>query len=91
MEAVRQDFQGVLSELERQVERGSQFAQAVTHRGSLRIAQAEATLAGLLQVLLAKGVVSQRELENAFAGSDAEELEDGPGLLAGKWFVIVAA
>lgn len=64
-----------VAELDRQVERGSLFTQAVFQRGFRRIDHAETLLAGLIEVLAAKGVISPDEVGVAFAGEQAKDRE----------------
>lgn len=61
-----------VAELDRQLERGSLFTQAVFQRGFQRIDHAESLLAGLIEVLAAKGVISPGEVGVAFAGEEDE-------------------
>jgi Fe-S-cluster containining protein len=56
-----------VAELDRQVERGSFFTQAVLQRGFSRIEQAETLLTRLVDVLAARGVVEPEELGFALA------------------------
>lgn len=54
-----------LDEIERQVERASEFTHTALSRLGLRLNEIEKMLYGALDVLLARGVVSQDELEAA--------------------------
>ena len=56
-----------VAELDRQVERGSFFTQAVLQRGFSRIEQTETLLTRLVDLLAARGVVEPEELGFALA------------------------
>jgi Fe-S-cluster containining protein len=58
--------------LEQQVERGALHTHSALGRTSLRAAETESFLYGLLDVLLAKGVVSQEEIATAVQRTRAE-------------------
>ena len=80
-----------LAELDRQMERGSLFTQAVLQRGFSRIEQAESLLLRLVDVLGARGIVAAEELglvdagpapsaaADDEAGESVEAVEDDPG------------
>ena len=72
-------FDVAVAELDRQLERGSLFTQAVFQRGFQRIDHAETLLAGLIEVLAAKGVLSPQEVWVAFAGDDDPDEGADPG------------
>lgn len=63
----------VVAELDRQVERGSQFTQAVLQRSFRRLDRSESLLVGLIKVLAAKGVVTEDELGVAFTPTGEED------------------
>jgi Fe-S-cluster containining protein len=52
-------------EIERQVERGSMFTHTAIGRNALRLGEAETFLYGLIDVLMAKGLIDSRELQAA--------------------------
>lgn len=52
-------------EIERQVERGSMFTHTAIGRNALRLGEAEAYLYGLIDVLMAKGLLDSKELQAA--------------------------
>lgn len=66
-----------VDELERQLERGSMFTLAVLHRSGQRLGRAEALLGGMLEVLQAKGLVSDDDLQAVFAADEVDEAADG--------------
>jgi Fe-S-cluster containining protein len=70
-----------LAELDRQLERGSFFNQAVFQRGFSRLEQVETLLARLVDVLSAQGVVAPDELgfvtSESMNGESAPSLEEG--------------
>ncbi len=74
-----------IDELDRQVQRGSQFTLAILHRSAQRLGRAEAILGGVLDVLQAKGLVTTDDLDAALAAdaalADDDVLADG-GLAA---------
>lgn len=72
--ATRMDLQ----ELERQVERGSLFAQATFQRGFSRIGDAEALLTRLIEALTNKGVVTDEEIGVRWEDPPAPDDGDGP-------------
>ncbi len=63
-----------LDELERQVERGSMFTQAVFQKSFTRISLVEAMLGELVDTLMAKGVVVPDELPGAAAAAAEAEI-----------------
>ncbi|HEX7276802.1 MAG TPA: hypothetical protein VF244_05450 [Acidimicrobiales bacterium] len=65
-----------VAELDRQVRRGSLFTLAVLHRSAQRLGRAEALLGGVLDVLHAKGLVTEEDLDAALAADDLDEDED---------------
>ncbi len=70
-----------LRQLERQVERGSLFVHTALGQGTLRLGETMASLHGLLDVLLAKGIVTEAEVATAI-GRVRDELA-ARGELAG--------
>ncbi len=59
-----------VAELDRQVRRGSMFTLAILHRNAQRLGRAEALLGGVLDVLHAKGLVTEDDLDAALAADD---------------------
>lgn len=66
-----------VDELERQLERGSMFTLAVLHRSGQRLGRTEALLEGMLEVLRAKGLVTEDELD-AVLGTEEPAAEEEP-------------
>jgi Fe-S-cluster containining protein len=66
-----------LSELERQVERGSLFAHTSLSRNSLHIAEVESFTYGLMDILLAKGIITSEEVTSAVENVRQESIEKG--------------
>jgi Fe-S-cluster containining protein len=62
---MRSDARPPLDELERQIERGSIFTQAVFQKSFTRLSLVEATVAELIEALSTKGVVSASDLPGA--------------------------
>ncbi len=67
-----------LSELDRQLQRGSLFTQATMQRGFERIGNAEGLIAVLMRTLIEKGVVSADELGVTIEGDDAPQMDPSP-------------
>jgi Fe-S-cluster containining protein len=65
-----------VSELDRQVERGSFFTQAVFQRGFSRLEQTETLLTRLVDVLASRGVVDSEELGFAMTAAVARQPEE---------------
>lgn len=65
-----------VAELDRQVERGSFFTQAVLQRGFSRLEQAETLLTRLVDVLATRGVVEPEELGFAVTATVARQREE---------------
>jgi Fe-S-cluster containining protein len=77
-----------VSELERQVERGSMFTQAVFQKSFTRLSLVEAALREVVDVLVARGVVSGDDLTDAQAAlqeSEPHSDEVGSPLAALPW------
>jgi hypothetical protein len=76
------DVEREVAELDRQVVRGSQFTQAVLQRLSWRVSGVEALLGGLVEELVARGVVDPAALglaEDAGEGHDERGQRDDAG------------
>ncbi len=71
------------SELERQTERAQLFTHTALGRQVLRLHEVESFTFGLLDVLLAKGVVSEQEVSGAVERVRAESQERGESLGVG--------
>jgi Fe-S-cluster containining protein len=67
-----------LGELERQMERASMFAQASLDRMAVRVRDAEAQVAGLLDLLRARGLLSEDDLPGQEGGGRARRDGDDP-------------
>ena len=66
-----------VDELDRQVQRGSQFTLAILHRSAQRLGRAEALLGGVLDVLQArKGLVTADDLDAALAAAADDDIDD---------------
>jgi Fe-S-cluster containining protein len=79
MESEIEATEARIAELDRQVERGSFFTQAVFQRGFRRIDQAESLLSGLIDALAAKGVISPEEVGVTFDDDEAGDVADSGG------------
>jgi hypothetical protein len=81
------DNHAALEQLERQVERGHLFEHTALGESFRRLGEAEAFLHGLLDVLLANGIVNEDDLRGATAGVRQELIErgqlSGPGTAIG--------
>ena len=71
------DHHIALKQLERQVERGHLFEHTALGTSFLRLGEAETFLHGLLDLLLAKGIVNEDELRTAVEGVRQELTERG--------------
>src|SRR5437016_6598076 len=67
-----------VAELDRQVERGSFFTQAVFQRGFTRLEQVESLLTRLVDVLAAQGVIAPEELGFGLAATGADNGAESP-------------
>jgi Fe-S-cluster containining protein len=76
LQASRQTAPG-LARLERQVERGSLFAHSAIGENFVRIGEAEVFLHGLIDTLLAKGVVTESEIVSSIGKVRSELTERG--------------
>jgi Fe-S-cluster containining protein len=81
------DEHAALKQLERQVERGQLFEHTALGESFRRLGEAETFLHGLLDLLLAKEIVTDEELREAAAGVRQELIErgqlSGPGTAIG--------
>jgi Fe-S-cluster containining protein len=66
-----------LAGLERQLERGTLFTHTVMGQNALRLSEVESFTFGLLDVLLAKGIVSREEMSNAVETVRQESIARG--------------
>jgi len=74
-----------VEQLERQLVRGSHFSQAALDKLLARLARAEATLAGLLELLQAAGLVVEEDAEPSEAATESAPSDDdgeGPSIAA---------
>jgi hypothetical protein len=69
--------EGALASIERQLERDAMFTHTAIGRNSLRLCEVESFAYGLIDVLLSKGLVSQKELGVAAEHVRAEAVEKG--------------